>query len=67
MLFTFENLSNEGRQVGFIIFLMGTNGIINTISWQSKKIRIVRSTLADETLVLKRVDHVIVWLPYTGN
>ena len=48
---SFRNLPNEGSQGGFIIFLVSQSNVAVPILWQSKKIRrIVRSTLAAETL-----------------
>ncbi|CAG2237353.1 unnamed protein product [Mytilus edulis] len=50
---SFGNLPDGGSQGGFVIMLLGENGKINPITWQSKKIRrVVRSTLASEALAL---------------
>lgn len=50
---SFANLSDGGTQGGHLIVLMGENGHFCPISWQSKRIkRIVRSTLAGETLAM---------------
>ena len=50
---SFGNLADGGSQGGYVIFLKGRNGKINPVTWQSKKIRrVVRSTLASETLAL---------------
>ncbi|KAK6178359.1 hypothetical protein SNE40_013155 [Patella caerulea] len=50
---SFGNLSDGNSQGGHIILLCGSNGQFHPISWQSQKIRrIVRSTLAAETLSL---------------
>lgn len=50
---SFGNLSDGGTQGGHLIVLMGENGKFSPISWQSKRIkRIVRSTLAGETLAM---------------
>ncbi|CAC5382061.1 unnamed protein product [Mytilus coruscus] len=50
---SFGNLSDGGSQGGFVIMVLGENGKINPVTWQSKKIRrVVRSTLASETLAL---------------
>ena len=47
------NLQDGGTQGGHFIMLMGENGKFSPISWQSKRIRrVVRSTLAGETLAL---------------
>ena len=56
VLFTdaaFGNLSDGGSQGGHVIFLVDKHNKCNLISWQSKRIkRIVRSTLAAETIVM---------------
>lgn len=50
---SFGNLSDGGTQGGHLIVLMGENGKFSPLSWQSKKVkRIVRSTLAGETLAM---------------
>ncbi|VDI51209.1 Hypothetical predicted protein [Mytilus galloprovincialis] len=50
---SFGNLPDGGSQGGFVIMLLGENGKINSVTWQSKKIRrVVRSTLASEALAL---------------
>lgn len=50
---SFANLSDGGTQGGHLIVLMGEHGQFSPISWQSKRIkRIVRSTLAGETLAM---------------
>lgn len=50
---SFGNLSDGGTQGGHLITLMGENGKFSPLSWQSKKVkRIVRSTLAGETLAM---------------
>ena len=47
------NLSDGATQGGHFIALMGENGKISPLSWQSKRLRrVVRSTLAGETLAL---------------
>lgn len=47
------NLRDGGSQGGYFIFLAGENGLISPLAWQSKKVRrIVRSTLAAETLAM---------------
>lgn len=47
------NLPDGGTQGGHLIFLVGEDGKFSPISWQSKRIRrVVRSTLAGETLAL---------------
>jgi ABC-type enterobactin transport system permease subunit len=48
-----ENLKDGGTQGGHLIVLMGEEGRFSPICWQSKRIRrVVRSTLAGETLAL---------------
>lgn len=52
---SFANLSDGGRRAegGHLILLMGENGKFSPLSWQSKRVkRIVRSTLASETLAM---------------
>ena len=50
---SYGNLTNDGSQGGHTIFLKGSNGKINPVTWQSKRIRrIARSTLASEALAL---------------
>ena len=46
-----RNLSNEGSQGGFIIFICNQHNQVTPVQWQSKKVRrVVRSTLAAESL-----------------
>ena len=50
---SFGNLADGGSQGGFVVFLRGENGMINPVTWQSRKLRrVARSTLASETLAL---------------
>ena len=50
---SFGNLPDGGSQGVFLIFIVGSNNVCHLIAWQSKRIkRIVRSTLAAETLSL---------------
>ena len=50
---SFGNLNNGGSQGAFVIFLLGQNGQCCPLSWNSKRIRrVVRSTLAAETLAM---------------
>ncbi|CAG2208259.1 unnamed protein product [Mytilus edulis] len=50
---SFGNLPDGGSQGGYVVFLMGDDGKVNPITWQSKKLRrVVRSTLASEALAL---------------
>lgn len=47
------NLPDGGTQGGHLILLMGEDGVFSPLAWNSKKIRrVVRSTLAGETLAL---------------
>ncbi|KAG7515810.1 hypothetical protein JOB18_016373 [Solea senegalensis] len=47
------NLPDGGTQVGHLIVLMGKEGRFSSVCWQSKRIRrVVRNTLAGETLAL---------------
>nr|CAB3262901.1 uncharacterized protein LOC100184952 [Phallusia mammillata] len=49
----FANLLDGGSQGAYLVFLMGQKGQCNLLSWQSKRIRrVVRSTLAAETLAM---------------
>ena len=51
---SFANLPNSGSQGGYIIFLVGDNDKCAPILWKSMKLkRVVRSTLAAETLALE--------------
>ena len=50
---SFGNLSDGATQGGHMIFLGGENGKVSPICWNSKKLRrVVRSTLAGETLAM---------------
>ena len=50
----FANLKNGSSQGGFIIFLCKSDKNYAPISWKSRKIqRVVRSTLAAETLAME--------------
>ncbi|VDI53393.1 Hypothetical predicted protein [Mytilus galloprovincialis] len=50
---SFGNLPDGGSQGGYVVLLMGDDGKVNPITWQSKKLRrVVRSTLASEALAL---------------
>ena len=47
------NLKGGASQFGYVIFLVDEVGTANVIKWTSKKIsRVVKSTLASETLAL---------------
>ena len=51
---SFANLRDGSSQGGYIIFLLGEDNKYAPISWKSKKLkRIIRSTLAAETLALE--------------
>ena len=58
---SFANLSDGGTQGGHFIMLMGENGKFSPLSWQSRRVkRIVRSTLAGETLAMSEgIDNAI--------
>ena len=50
---SFANLADSGSQGGLVIFLQDSRGVKCPIYWQSRKIRrVVKSTLAAETLAL---------------
>ena len=50
---SFANLTGSGSQAGFIIFMQDANLVRCPIYWESRKIRrVVKSTLAAETLAL---------------
>lgn len=50
---SFGNLPDGGTQGGHLIILMGENGKFSPLAWQSKRVkRVVRSTLAGETLAM---------------
>ena len=50
---SFGNLAGGGSQGGYIIFLSDPDGSRCPLSWQSRKVcRVVKSTLAAETLAL---------------
>ena len=50
---SFGNLTDGGSQVGLIVFLVSSEGIRCPLYWQSRKARrVVKSTLAAETLAL---------------
>ena len=57
------NLKNGGSQGGGIIFIVGENGKYAPLSWNSKKIkRMVKSTIAAETLALLEGSENCFWL-----
>ena len=59
---SFGNLCDGGSQ-GYIIFLEGQNGNCSPLMWQSKKIRrVVRSTMAAETLLQVEAAEACFWL-----
>ena len=50
---SFGNVKNGGSQGGFIIFLSDETNSVTPLSWSSKRLkRVVRSTMAAETLAL---------------
>lgn len=50
---SFGNLPDGGSQGGHLIVLMGEDGKFSPLAWQSKRVkRVVRSTLAAETLAM---------------
>ena len=45
------NLRDGGSQGGYLLFMVGANGVANLIGWQSHRLkRVARSTIAAETL-----------------
>ena len=60
---SFANLESKASQGGFIVFLLGSNGKCAPILWQSHKIsRVVKNTLAAETLAFQDGSEASVWL-----
>ena len=60
---SYNNLENGSSQGGFCIFLKNSYGNLSLIMWQSKKIhRIVKSTMAAETLALVDAAEASCWL-----
>ena len=58
-----RNLVNDASQEGYLIFLVGENRKCILLNWQSKRIRrVVRSSLAAETLALSNAVHNGVYL-----
>ena len=50
---TYNSLTDGSSQGGIMVFLVGENGKVAPISWQSKKLnRVTKSPLASETLAL---------------
>ena len=50
---TYNSLPDGSSQGGYVVFLMGENGKVAPIRWQSKKLaRVTKSPLASETLAL---------------
>ena len=64
---SFANLNGNGSQSGFIIFI--TDGIVRSpLLWQSHRIkRVVRSTLAAETMALIECVEASIYLAYVIN
>ena len=60
---SFNNLDNGGSQEGFKMFLTDNIGNSSSVIWQSKKIRrVVKSTMAAETLALVDAAEASFWL-----
>ena len=60
---SFGNLCDGGSQGSYVIFLEGQNGNCSPLMWQSKKLRrVVRSTMAAETLSLVEAAEACFWL-----
>ena len=60
---SFANLHNGGSPGGIIVFLGDGNGNILPLSWSSRRLkRLVRSTLAAETLILVEGAETSFWL-----
>ena len=60
---SFANLADCGSQGGYIIFLRDERGRKSPITWQSRKIRrVVKSTLAAETLALVEGAEVCIYI-----
>ena len=60
---SYNNLENGSSQGGFCIFLKNSYGNLSLIMWQSKKIhRMVKSTMAAETLALVDAAEASCWL-----
>ena len=57
------NLKDGGLQGGFIIYLVGENNVYSSIMWKSKQLRrVVKSTVAAETLILVEAAEACFWL-----
>ena len=60
---SFGNLCDGGSQGGYVIFLEGQNGNCSPLMWQLKKLRrVVRSTMAAETLSQVEAAEACFWL-----
>ena len=58
-----ENFKDGGSQGGFIIYLVGENDVSSPIMWKSKKLcRVVKSTMAAETLIQVKAIEACLWL-----
>ena len=58
-----ENFKDGGSQGGFIIYLVGENDVSSPIMWKSKKLcRVVKSTMAAETLIQVKTIEACLWL-----
>ena len=64
----FANLPNGGSQGGLIVFLGDGNGNVLPLSWSSRWLkRVVKSTLAAETLILVEAAETSFWLTHIIN
>ena len=60
---SFGNICDGGSEGGYVIFLEGQNGNCSPLMWQSKKLRrVVRSTMAAETLSQVEAAEACFWL-----
>ena len=61
---SFGNLCDSGSQGSYVIFVEGLNRNCSPLMWQSKKLRrVVRSTVATETLSHVEAAEACFWLP----
>ena len=62
---SFGNLCDGGSQGGYIIFLEDGNGTCSPIMWRSKRLqRVVKSTMAGETLIQVEAAEAAFWLSH---
>ena len=60
---SFGNLKDGGSQGGFVCFLTDSTGLCCPIMWQSRKLRrIVKSTMASETLIQVEAAEASYWI-----